>query len=240
MTNIKKIKKYQRVVTTIIGDIETGKLKSNQQLASENKLAEIYNVSRITIRKALNELVQSNYITKAQGRCTIINNQIVDKKLNGIVSFTKSSLLRNELPTTRIIEIKLIEPTAFIAGILNIGINSPVWHLKRVRYTNGFPLIFEESYWVEAIVGTISEKDAVNSMFTFIKTIGIIPKLAKQDLDAVVADVELAKQLDVHVGYPLLRSTMIFYDTKNIPFEISFNFHRTDRVKLSLIRNLNE
>ena len=240
MANIKKIKKYQRVVATIIGDIETGKLKPNQQLASENNLAEAYHVSRITIRKALNELVLSNYITKAQGRCTIINNQIVDKKLNEIVSFTKSSLLRNELPTTRVIEIKLVEPTAYIAGILNIGINSLVWQIQRVRYTNGFPLIYEESYWVKDIVGTVTEQNASSSMFTFIKALGIIPKLAKQDLDAVIADTELAKQLDVHVGYPLLRSTMIFYDTKNIPFEISFNFHRTDRVKLSLIRNLNE
>jgi len=240
MVNNKSTKKYQRVVLNIISDIESGKLKPNQQLASENNLAELYGVSRITIRKALNELVLSDHITKSQGRCTIVTNRIVDKKLNDVVSFTKSSLLRNEQPSTRVIQLKLIDPDPYVASMLNINVTDKIWHIKRVRYTNGFPLIFEESYWVEKIVGPITEENASESMFSHIKSIGIIPKVAKQDLDAVVADEDLSKELHVPVGYPLLRSTMIFYDPKNVPFEISLNYHRTDRVKLSLIRDLSE
>ena len=240
MTNIKKIKKFQKVVMNINSDIETGKLRPNQQLASENDLATLYGVSRITIRKALEVLVQTNQISKFQGRCTIINNQIVDKKLNEIVSFTKSSLLRNEIPSTRVIFLKLTDPNPFVANMLGINVQDKVWHIKRVRYTNGFPLIFEESFWVENIVGPISEEIVTSSMFSHIKSIGIFPKTAKQDLDAIIADEDLSRELDVRVGYPLLRSTMVVFDSKNIPFEMSLNYHRTDRVKLSLIRNLNE
>ncbi len=236
----RKIKKYQKVINGITADIESGRLKPNQQLPSENDLSEIYNVSRITVRKALSELVLSRIITKSQGRSTIISNQIVDKKLNEVVSFTKASLLRNEQPSTRVILVQLIEPSVYIAKVLNIDFSDKVWQIKRVRYTNGFPLIFEESFWVSKLVTPITYKIAEGSMFTYIKTLGINPKEAKQDLDAVVADEELAKELEVQVGFPLLRSTMIIMDTDHIAFEISFSYHRTDRVKLSLIRNLNE
>lgn len=240
MTENKKVKKYQKVILGITSDIESGKLKPNQQLPSENDLSEIYNVSRITVRKALSELALSRTITKSQGRSTIVNNQIIDKKLNEVVSFTKSSLLRNEQPSTRVILVQLVDPSIYIAKMLNIDISDKVWQIKRVRYTNGFPLIFEESFWISKFIGPITHKTAEGSMFSHIKALGIIPKEAKQDLDAVIADEELAKELDVQVGFPLLRSTMVVMDTKHVAFEISFSYHRTDRVKLSLIRNLNE
>jgi len=236
----KKVKKYQKVITGINLDIESGKLKPNQILPSENDLAEFYNVSRITVRKALSELALSRTITKSQGRSTIVNNQIVDKKLNEVVSFTKASLLRNEQPSTRVILVQLSEPSVYIAKMLNIDISDKVLHIKRVRYTNGFPLIFEESFWVSKLIGPITPKIAAGSMFSYIKTLGIIPKEAKQDLDAIVADEELAKELEVHIGFPILRSIMVIMDSNHVTFEISFSYHRTDRVKLSLIRNLNE
>ncbi|KAF0226248.1 MAG: GntR family transcriptional regulator [Erysipelotrichaceae bacterium] len=240
MTENKKVKKYQKVIIGLTSDIETGKLKPNQQLPSENDLSEIYSVSRITVRKALSELVLSRIITKSQGRSTIVNNQIIDKKLNEVVSFTKSSLLRNEQPSTRVILVQLVDPSVYIAKMLNIDISDKVWQIKRVRYTNDFPLIYEESFWISKLIGPVTKQIAEGSMFSYIKTLGIMPKEAKQDLDAVVADEELAKELEVHVGFPLLRSTMIIMDSKHVAFEISFSYHRTDRVKLSLIRNLNE
>ncbi len=236
----KKDKKYQKVILSIISDIEHGKLKPNQALPSEHDLAEIFNVSRITIRKALNELFLTNFVTKSQGQRTLVNNRIVDKKLNEMVSFTQSSLLRNENPSTRVLFLQCIDPTAYVAKHLHIDLSDKVWYIKRIRYTNGFPLIYEESYWVKKIVGIITQQHAEDSMIAHIKSLGIFPKEAKQDLDSVIANEKLAKVLDVHIGYPLLRSTMVIMDQNKAPFQISFNYHRTDRIKLSLTRQLNE
>ena len=46
--------------------------------------------------------------------------------------------------------------------------------------------------------------------------------------------------LQVHDQFPLLRSLMVFYDAQDRPFELAFNYYRTDRCKLSMVRTLNE
>ena len=68
----------------------------------------------------------------------------------------------------------------------------------------------------------------------------ITPVYSLQELDAVGASGAIAQALQVHDQFPLLRSLMVFYDAQDRPFELAFNYYRTDRCKLSMVRTLNE
>ena len=69
---------------------------------------------------------------------------------------------------------------------------------------------------------------------------GIIPVYSLQELDAIGAAGQIAEALQVHEQFPLLRSLMVFYDASDRPYELAFNYYRTDRCKLSMVRTLNE
>lgn len=235
-----KINKYQALCQSLTAEIESGKLKPNDRLPSENDLAEAYNISRVTVRKALEELEKQGYLTRIQGKGNFVSDTLINKKLNEIVSFTRSSLLRGELPSTIVKVIEEIKPTPYLMKNLRVSADEPLIHIQRVRYTNDFPLIYEDSFWIKSIVGEISKEAASDSLFHWLKAKNIIPSNAVQELDAISAGTELAEQLQVNPGFPLLRSLMIFYDQQNRPFELAFNYHRTDRCKLSLIRKLSE
>ena len=233
------IKKYQRIVNKIIDDIGTGLLEPNEQISTEEELAEEFSVSRVTVRRAINELIEKGYLEKKKGKGTYVKSSIVHKQLNDVVSFYKSSILRGEVPSTRLIELKLVNPPLLARKNLKLAENEKVWFIKRIRLTNGFPLIYEESYWNYNLVGELTEDIVSESVFRYLKTKFKIA-YATEDIDAISADENLSQLLDVSVGFPIVRTTMTFYTDNDEPFEISVNYHRTDRLKLTLFRTLNE
>lgn len=235
-----KVNKYQSLSLAIIESIDKGILQPNDRIPSENDLSTKYNLSRVTVRKAIDNLQKLGYLVRIHGKGTFISGNIINKKLNEIVSFTHSSLLRGEMPTTKVLLVEEVMPTPYLMKNMKISSTEELIHIKRTRYTNDFPLIYEESYWVKSIVGNLTELDASQSLFHYVKEVGVVPTYALQELDAVSASGELSQQLQVNNGFPLLRSLMVFYNQDNKAFELAFNYHRTDRCKLSLNRELSE
>ncbi len=231
--------KYQLIVDAIISEINSGILSPNEQFYTENKLTERFEVSRVTVRKAIDSLVEQGYLIRIPGKGVFVSDYI-KKQLNGVVSFYKSTILRGDEPSTKLYELTLMEPNPYVMKKLNlIESYEKVWFIRRLRLTNGFSMIYEESYFVNSIVGTITEEMASNSIFNKLRE-KIKIQYAVQEIDAILADEKLADILGVIVGFPLLRVTMIFYDENDVPFELSVNYHRTDRVKLTIRRELNE
>lgn len=234
-----KIKKYQKIVNKIIDDIGAGLLEPNEQISTEEQLAEEFSVSRVTVRRAIDELIEEGYLEKKKGKGTYVKSSIVHKQLNDVVSFYKSSILRGEIPSTKIIELKLEKPSLLARKSLKLNKDDDIWHIKRLRLTNGYPMIYEESFWSYNIVGELTEEIVSESVFKHLKTKFKIA-YATEDIDAIGANEELSSLLGVSIGFPLVRTTMVFYTGEDVPFEVSINYHRTDRLKLTLFRVLNE
>ena len=234
-----RVKKYQQIVNKIIDDIGTGLLEPNEQIGTEEELAEEFSVSRVTVRRAIDDLIEKGYLEKKKGKGTYVKSTIIHKQLNDVVSFYKSSILRGEVPSTKLIKLQLVKPSLLARKNLKLADDGKVWYVERLRLTNGFPLIYEESFWNYDLVGELTEEIVSESVFRYLKTKFKIA-YATEDIDAIDADDKLSKLLDVSVGFPLVRTTMTFYTGDDEPFEISINYHRTDRLKLTLFRTLNE
>lgn len=235
----KESMKYKILVNSLIKEIEEGVLRPNEQIYTEEQLSERFSVSRVTVRKAISVLVNQGYLIKKQGRGTFVRGTVIRKQLNDVVSFYKSSLLRGENPSTIVYDLYLEEPSLYIVKTLKLKPGDKIWHLKRLRLTDGFPMIYEESYWNYSIVGEITKEIASISVFKYLKE-KIHIAYATEDIDAIIANEELSNVLQISQGFPILRTQMIFYTDKDEPIEMAVNYHRTDRMKLSLFRKLNE
>lgn len=238
---MEKLNKYRQVVQAIIHDIDLGVLQARDRLPSEKELQDRFQVSRVTIRKAVDILEEEGFVYRDHRKGTFISEKIIYKKMNDVVSFTKSALLRGDIPSTIVHSVETTAPDPFLMKYLRISPEEPLIRLQRTRLTNGFPLIYEESYWITSLTGPVDKKAAEGSMFRWLKEErGILPAYSLQELDAVGAAAEVAKALQVSEQFPLLRSLMVFYDRQDRPFELALNYYRTDRCKLSMVRTLNE
>ena len=236
----KKIPKYKFLCNEIKEKIESGSLIQNESIGTEEKLASTYNLSRVTVRKAIDQLIEEGYLVRKHGLGAFVNNFVIDHKINdSIVSFTKSAIRRGDLPTTKLLLLEVVHPSPFVANALKITTDDLVYHLERVRYTNSFPLIYEDAYFVKDLVGELTEDIVSHSIFKHLKTKFVIA-YAHQSIDAIAADEKMAEHLQVNEGFPLLRSTVTHFTDKHVPFEFAFDLYRSDRWKISNYRETAE
>jgi len=236
----KKIPKYKLLCKEIKEKIEAGTLVPNESIGTEEKLASTYNLSRVTVRKAIDQLITEGYLVRKHGLGAFVNNFVIEHKANdSVVSFTKSAIRRGDLPTTKLLLLEVIHPSPFIAKALKITTDQLVYYVERIRYTNSFPLIYEEAYFPKHLVGELTEEIATHSIFRHLETKFKIA-YAHQSIDAIAADEKMAEHLHVHVGFPLLRSTVTHFTDKHVPFEFAFDLYRSDRWKISTYRETAE
>lgn len=99
---------YQNILNDLILKIESNELKLGSRLPSEQQLSETYNVSRITIRRALQELEKRGYILKQQGRGSFVTNQEVDSELFKDVDIQSAIQRMNLIPKIKLVTFKLV------------------------------------------------------------------------------------------------------------------------------------
>lgn len=232
--------KYQMLFKELLEDIESGTLKADEKLPSEEKLAEKYNISRITVRSALDALEELNYITRIRGKGTFVKRKVLEKRVNNVISFTESNQMVGNIPSTKVLELKLIKAPLFAINYLNVSEDQYVWFIKRIRYVNNLTVLYEESYWVKETCGDITIEDASNSILIMLRNRGVKPHLGKQEFVAISATGAIARNLEVPENFPILRSTLAISSSTDKPMFLSVNYYRTDRITVTCTRYLQD
>ena len=123
------------------------KLQPNDKLPSERDLSELYQVSRNTVRAALNELFLRGFIYRSTGKGTFVAERFDERTdVSGSYSFTKQMLAMNRKPVTRIQCLEKIAAPAKIAKRMRIEPGTPVYVLDRLRIADTLPMMIERSY----------------------------------------------------------------------------------------------
>ena len=146
--------KYDEIEDYILLNINTGVYKSGQKIESENNLSSKFNVSRMTVRRAIENLIHSNYLYREQGKGTFVKNH-EDKLsifLNEIIGFSERAKRQNLHASTKILKYNLIRPNKSIQDILLLPENENVYYVERLRYINDEALVLEITYIPEKYV----------------------------------------------------------------------------------------
>lgn len=235
---------YLQLKEIITKQIKEGHLKPGDKLSSERELCEQYNVSRITVRQALNELEKEGLVYRAHGKGTFVAKPKVEQELFTITPFQNCLLNRGLKPKTKYLE-HLILPNSYkISQILDIPLVEQVVQLTLLGLDDETAMAYYQSIFaldlglrMEQLAAKAS---AQGESFTTFDLYKHIPELTlgtiSQTIEASIADSFIAHILGIQKGSPIFIVESIVYTDQDKPVEKKTAIYRGDKYKFSVIR----
>lgn len=222
--------RYHQVYVTLRTWVLEGTYKAGDQIPTEPQLCEMFGVSRITVRKAIDNLAREGWLVRQQGRGTFV--QLSAKRasssadLESIRHRVADLAAATEVRDLRVAEVPPDEETA---AALGVDEDERVQRASHVRTLNGVPLGFITTWVPLAVAERVALRDmAQQPMFDLLVTAGIRVARADQYIGASLAGVELARTLEIEVGAPVLRLVRIVFDVSGRPVERVVALYRAD------------
>ncbi len=223
---------YQIIENDIKQSIKEGLLQHGDMIQSENELKEKYNVSRMTVRQALNNLVNEGFLYKHKGKGTFVNTLKIDKKIQGLLSFTEEMTLMNHKVTNKIISIKLIPALDEVSAKLYLNRNDMVYFIERVRYSDDIPVLFEQLYVPQSLFKVINEEIMKGSFYHYVeKVLHLKINFSIQTIEARLATQEIAQYLEISKTSPVLHISLNSFLDNGRPFEYVKSYYRADQYR---------
>jgi len=220
---------YFRIQQSILEQIQQGQLKSGQQLPTETELAQRYQVSRITAKRALDELVRQGWAFRQRGRGTFVAKARI-RDISGFRSFSEDVQARGLVPGSQVLQFEEVKPDIETWGRLHLGEDEPVYLLKRLRLANGEPVAVETAYLpCRLCPGLINEDLGRNSLYAIlISKYQVVPTWADAEIEASEATSEQASLLKLKPGKPVLTACRITFSANYDVIESVNSVYRGD------------
>jgi len=224
---------YARVETVLAGEITDGDLKVGDQLPTEDSLIVRFAVSRITVRRAIQNLVSRGLVEIRRGRGTFVAAPKITQDLKELSGFVEDMHLIGRKPTARVVGKEIVTANATVARQLALTRGERVVRIRRVRLADGVPLSFDETYLpLEIGKKIISNNLKVEPIFSLLERKYDVPLIeAEYKLDAVAAENEVARALKVKPGSPIFRIERTSYSTGSRPVDYETLYYRGDLVR---------
>jgi GntR family transcriptional regulator len=204
-------------------------LHPRSPLPTERELASRYEVSRATVRQALDALEKSGTVYRVQGAGTFVAGPHVSKSLS-LTSFSEDMRMRGLRPSSRVLVADEVPADAATAEELQIPAAAPVVRLVRVRLADDAPMCLETAYLPAARVPGLLQSDFGTSLYEVLdQRYGLQPCRANQRLDAVTVTGAEAALLAVPPGTAALRAHRVSFDERDQPVERTTSLYRADR-----------
>jgi GntR family transcriptional regulator len=239
---------YIQIKDRIKEQILTGKYQKGDKIPSERELCQLFEVSRITVRQAINEAIKEGLLFTAQGKGTFVadcGDYKIDQGLSRITPFRDSISGAGLLAGTKLLSYELQPVDFMLHKILNIDLEKTVLNLNLLGTASNEPFVLYQSYY-EADLGMKLyhnaldkvEKGMVFSTIDLYEDPELIPSYAEQTFEALIANESQAEILRIKTGTPLFLITSIIYTQKNLPVEYKKAFYRGDKYKFHIKRTL--
>ena len=217
---------YQQVIDIIKNEINSGAYKAGARIPNEFELAESYKVGRVTVRRAIEELVQQGYLTKRQGKGTFVNAPKLKRKIvqkGDVQSFSEGCAANDMVAGAHLVSRTVVAATREDAAFFGVEPGCELIVVERVRTADGVPVMLENNAFVLAdhpYLQTLADKDLTdNSIFALVaEHSGRAPlKSDPCTVEIALADAQAAPLLEVPVGEPLFYMEAYFTDAGGRP-----------------------
>jgi GntR family transcriptional regulator len=224
---------YSRVETVLASEIIDGGLKVGEQLPTEDRLIARFGVSRITVRRAIQNLVSRGLVEIRRGKGTFVAAPKLTQDLKELSGFVEDMHALGRKPTARVIGKEIVTADATVARQLALTKGERVVRIRRVRLADGVPLSFDETYLpLEIGKKIITNNLRFEPIFSLLERKYDVPLLeAEYKLDAVAAESEVAAALKVKQRSPVFRIERTSYSTGGRPVDYERLHYRGDLVQ---------
>jgi GntR family transcriptional regulator len=205
--------------------IREGRFQADEALPSERVLSEAVDVSRVTVRKAIDQLVEQGLIVRKRGSGNYIATRI-EQPLSNLTSFSEELHQRGHTPSSRWLRRTVTAAVPDEQLSLGLSPGARVARLERLRLADDVVMAYEVSVLPENI---LSKPEAVDgSLYEYLTRIHQAPVRALQHIRALNAQPRLAEQLGVPVGQAVLFITRIGYLESGVAVELTHSYCRSD------------
>lgn len=236
--------KYENAYRVILGRLKAGRYPVGGRMPTEGELAKHFDVSRVTIRRALDMLVQDGYVESKQGSGYRVLT-ISPASDTCLTSFTDATLRAGKEPTSRFMSLTHYAPGA--PEIANLPEDMPeteITRIVRLRLVDGRPAMLVVTFaprglLKDAIQADFPETGPGQSILRILSDrFGLDWSAACEDISPVLADAHLAETFETEVGQPLLKQACSAFDeTGGVVFHedvyragsVSFNLSQSNR-----------
>ena len=204
---------YKQIMEVLIEEIECGSRKSGDKILPEQELAELYDISRMTARQAINELVRQRLLVRKRGFGTYVAAKHVQRTLwpNNVTGFFEEFRKGGQVLTSRLTENAMVIAPDKVAELMCVPRQTEVYRLSRIRDYDGVPIVYDTSYLSADLWPKLRTIDfrTVSLFETIRKETGNLPHSAEITIHASTADREISEYLRISVGAPMMVATMV-------------------------------
>jgi GntR family transcriptional regulator len=224
---------YETVESALAAGIADGSLPPETQLPPEEGLTERFKVSRTTVRKAIQNLIERGLVEVRRGKGTFVTQPKITQELTELTGFVEDMQALGRSPTARLLDKRVIAADEAVARQLALASGTLVFRLRRVRLADGVAMSFDETYLPRDIGEKIADNDLeAEPVFALLEQKYNTPLVeAEYKLEAAAADAVAAEALQVPTGSPIFLIERTSYTTGNRPVDYERLHYRGDLIR---------
>ncbi len=227
---------HSQVRESLRAGIADGSYAAHARLPAESALSAMFGVSRITVRQALSDLQNEGAIIKVAGKGAFVAPRRAHQQLTHLEGFGEAMSRAGHQVANTVLGHVIVPAPDPVAQQLQLASGAPVTRITRVRRLDGVPVSFEVT-WVSVALGERlrAEDLAGRDIFLILENdYGLALGHADLQLDATLADGDVADALEVDTGSPILRIERLTHDALGTPIDFEYLHFRGDTFQYRL------
>ncbi|UCF83172.1 MAG: GntR family transcriptional regulator [Desulfobacteraceae bacterium] len=208
--------------------IDNQELQEGDMIPSEKEIQQVYGVSRATVRKAIQLLVNENFLDKKRGKGTFVKLRKIEEELPVLKSFTEEMTGRDA--SKKIISAAYMKAPAAIRARMNLALDESVFSLKRLMVVDGKPLGVLHSY-IPAKYRLSLDEDYTKSLYRILEKKGIRLRNAEQTIEVSMSIPEETRLMGLKASVPTLVIKRLAYSVNGEIVEYVKGVYHGDRYR---------
>lgn len=241
MMRTPSIPRYIQIRESLQEQIQAGDLQPGEKLPSEDQLAVEFGVSRMTMRKSLNDLTEAGLIYRRHGLGTFVSNSTMQRDHTRLTDFFADCRENGHLPHAQLLCREIVAARPPMARALGLEPGAELIRLATLRSVDGYPVTYHDAYLPAPLFPALLTMETAaldldrRHVWQLIEAQGYTVANVVERLEARLADQELAGLLDVSAGSAVLFGERVLYADDGTPLKYAECFNRGDRFALTVV-----
>ena len=219
---------YQQLMQRLKNDVVAGAYPAGGRIPSEQVLCDTYGVSRVTVRKAMLDLVQEGLLVRKQGKGTFVADARVQRDLQHVTSFSDACGATGRTASSRVVDVKREHARPEDVDRLHVPEGGEVIELCRLRLCDDEPVMLEYNRF-PAIYDFLEKEPLTGSLYELLHCHGLMPSRAIHDISLGHATPVVSRYLATAAGEALLLLDETVFDQQDRPLHTSRQWIRGDK-----------